>query len=153
MLNVKNQKGLTPLLVACERNHASIAKTLIDRGALPLTDKDQKSPLAVASFCGCEDVVSTLLELDFGKELLDVPDGTGATPLWLAARTGNAKMVRLLLDAGANATLPNQQGLSPEEAATKYKKTAVMDLFAYNIQVVKENGEETINTASEKGTP
>lgn len=129
-LNRKNGSGLTPLLVACERNHAEIARVLVDRGALPTCDKNGASPLAVAAFCGCYDVAKELLTLPFGIDLLNVPDEAGGcTPLWLAARTGNAKMVRLLLDAGADRTIPNREELTPEQAADKYKKQAVMDLF------------------------
>ena len=148
-LNMRNRNGLTPLLVACERNSAAIALKLIEAGALPLRDSNGACPLAVASFCGCDDVVEALLSIDdFGKQLLnDQDEAGGCTPLWLAARTGNAKMVRLLLDAGADATIKNSDGLTPEEAAIKYDKKKVMEIFGYDIKEVdaqssKETGDK-----------
>ena len=146
-LNMRNRNGLTPLMVACERNSAAIALKLIEAGALSLRDSNGACPLAVASFCGCDDVVEALLSIDFGKQLLNDQDKAGGcTPLWLASRTGNAKMVRLLLDAGADATIKNSDGLTPEEAAVKYDKKKVMEIFGYDIKEVdaqssKETGE------------
>jgi len=146
-LNMRNRNGLTPLLVACERNSAAIALKLIEGGALPLRDSNGACPLAVASFCGCDDVVEALLSIDVGKQLLnDQDEAGGCTPLWLAARTGNAKMVRLLLDAGADATIKNSEGLTPEEAAIKYDKKKVMDVFGYDIKEVDaQSSKETGN--------
>ena len=146
-LNMRNRNGLTPLLVACERNSAAIALKLVEAGALPIRDSNGKCPLAVASFCGCDDVVEALLSIEIGKQLLnDQDEAGGCTPLWLASRTGNAKMVRLLLDAGADATIKNNDGLTPEEAAIKYDKRKVMEIWGYDIKEVdaqssKETGD------------
>lgn len=149
-LNMRSSNGLTPLLVACERNNAPIAIKLIENGALPLRDSNGATPLAVAAFCGCDDVVTALLNIEFGKELVNVQDEAGGcTPLWLAARTGNAKMVRLLLDAGADAAIKNNDGLTAEDAAVKYEKKTVMEIFGYDIQEVKD-GEETTNTETDR---
>jgi ankyrin repeat protein len=149
-LNMRNKNGLTPLLVACERNLAPIALKLIEAGALPLSDSNGASPLAVAAFCGCDDVVEALLNIEFGKQLLNKQDDSGkCTPLWLAARTGNAKMVRLLLDAGADATLTNIDGLTPEEAAVKYDKKKVMEVFGYDIQEVTQEENAAVDDSNQ----
>ena len=37
----------------------------------------------------------------------------GKTPLWLAARTGNLKMTKLLVDACADATIRDHNSLTP----------------------------------------
>ena len=146
LINKRNSNGLTPLLVACERGHEIIACTLVKNGASPLRDKNGASPLAVAAFCGCLDVVEKLLELDFGKDLLNVRDGTGgSTPLWLAARTGNKKMVELLLQYGANQNITNKDELSPFEAAVKYEKRQVIEVFE---QISKANSSSTTSMQS-----
>ena len=129
-VNRVNGLGLTPLMIACERNQAKIAVKLIEHGALPISDSNGESPLAVASFCGCEDVVLELLELDFGKNLLNTANTkTGNTPLWLAARTGNEKMVRILMSHGADDSIPNKENLTPYQAAVQFKKQKVIDFF------------------------
>jgi ankyrin repeat protein len=130
-LNMNNAKGLTPLLVACERNFEKIVETLIARGAdLTQTDHNGRSSLAIASFCGCMDVMDTLLKSEEAKTLLlNQKDSNGCTPLWLAARTGNLKMVKRLMQVGADRDIADNDGISPEVAAAKFKKNDVVDFF------------------------
>ena len=130
-INAKNNAGLTPLIVACERNNVDIVKILMEEHGAGLTcDAKSRSPLAVASFCGCKDVVEYLLSNQTSAALINDVDENGCTPLWLAARTGDLTMVKMLIDAGANATIKNNEGLSPEEVAVKFKKEKVEQYFA-----------------------
>ncbi len=131
-VNIKNTKGLTPLLVACERNFANIVKELRARGAdMSKTDVNGRSSLAVASFCGCMDVTEVLLSDDDTKDLLlNGIDSNGCTPLWLAARTGNLKMVKCLIEAGADPNISDDTGLTPEAVSGKFNKNDVADFFA-----------------------
>ena len=131
-INTKNNNGLTPLIVACERNNVEIVKILLEYKAdVKACDAKERNPLAVAAFCGCKDVVEYLLSnSSITTTLINEKDENGCTPLWLASRTGDLAMVQLLIDAGADATLKNNEGLSPEEAATKFKKEKVQQYFA-----------------------
>jgi len=154
-LNATNNNGLTPLLVACERNSASTVEELILRrdASTLICDENGRSPLAVAAFCGCEDVVRMILSLMpmthdkpntnndsvdqdtsrivLGHEMIDHADKLGCTPLWLAARTGNAKMAQILVEAGADVTIQNNgdDGFTPENVAIKFKKEKVNAYF------------------------
>jgi len=162
-MNTKNKKGVTPLLVACERNSAAAVETLLRSGGIDLAlhlDEKGRSILAVASFCGCDDVVKMILSLmpntsDGGGEeekgaeesyvphtLLNQRDGQGCTPVWLASRTGNAKMVQILVEGGANLDMVDDVngdsgggggeesgGLTPEEVAVRFKKDKVCAYF------------------------
>jgi len=156
-LNATNNNGLTPLLVACERNSASTVEELILRrdASTLICDENGRSPLAVAAFCGCEDVVRMILSLMptttrdnkpstnidsvdqdtnrivVGHEMIDHADKLGCTPLWLAARTGNAKMAQILVEAGADVTIQNNgdDGFTPENVAIKFKKEKVNAYF------------------------
>jgi len=158
-LNTKNSNGLTPLLVACERNFATIVQELIYRGGIQLLticDNNGRSPLAIGVFCGCVDVVkmifSILLKDDetdtssnttkkMKETILNQKDNNGCTPLWLASRTGNVTMVEMLIreeqkKEEMNNTVLNSinvrddyDKLTPEEVAVKYKKDKVVDWF------------------------
>ena len=129
-LNTKNSKGLTPLMIACERNNVIILKELHKRGSILFTkDPTGRTPLAIASFCGCLDVAEYLLSLEEGKEILDIADNNECTPIWLAARTGNLKMLKLLIQAGADTSTKGAEGLSVREVAKKYKKDTIVDYF------------------------
>jgi len=89
-----------------------------------------RGPLAVASFCGCDDVVDYLLNRTDPSTLgLNCVDDNECTPLWLAARTGNVTMVKVLVEAGADATITDKDGLSPQDVASKFKKDKVEEYF------------------------
>ena len=129
-INKKNKFGLSPLIIACERNLPSVVDLLIKFDAdVNIRDSKGRHALAVAAFCGCDDVVRFLLQQM--KEspaialLLNEKDESGCTPLWLAARTGNLKMVELLIEAGADKTLSDNEGLTPHAVASKFNKEKV----------------------------
>ncbi|KAL3763946.1 hypothetical protein ACHAW5_004631 [Stephanodiscus triporus] len=133
----KNESGLSPLIVACERNLPSIVRTLLEHGAdLHARDARGRSALAVAAFCGCIDVVEYLLDcLDSttdgtSSSLLNAPDRDGKTPLLLAARTGNLKMTKLLVDAGADARIRDHGSLTLLDVAVKFKKENVIEYLS-----------------------
>jgi len=128
-LYTTNSKGLSPLMIACERNYDKIVQVLIQHGAIFDKDSKGRNPLAIAAFCGCTEVVQYLLTLDIGKSQLNESDNHKCTPLWLAARTGNAKMVKLLVEAGADLTVKNVDDMTAQEVALKYKKDNVIEYF------------------------
>jgi ankyrin repeat protein len=68
------------------------------------------------------------------SSLLNDVDNNGCTPLWLAARTGNLSMVKLLVDAGADATKKNKDDMSPLDVAVKFKKDAVGEFLSQMAQ-------------------
>ena len=141
-INRKNEAGLSPLIVACERNLPSIVELLLKHDAdISIQDSKGRNPLAVAAFCGCDDVVDFLLNKannnnDDGDAataittcLLNGTDDNGCTPLWLAARTGNLSMVKVLMDAGADCTIVNNDDMTPYNVAVKFKKDKVVEWF------------------------
>jgi ankyrin repeat protein len=135
-INTKNNAGLAPVIVACERNNVEIVKILVEYGAdVNTCDAKGRSTIAVASFCGCREVVEYLLSNPTTVSLINKTDETGCTPLWLAARTGDLTMVKMLIDAGADATMKNNEGLSPSEAAEKFKKEKVVQYFAEKVWI------------------
>ncbi len=126
-LNMCNSKGLSPILIACERNHLPLVKTLIEFNAQVVVDAKNRSLLAIASFCNCFDVAEYLLSVERFQFMLEQKDLNGCTPLWLAARTGNLRMVKLLLNKGADVSAVGAQGLSVFQVAEKFKKEAVVN--------------------------
>ncbi|KAL7542371.1 hypothetical protein ACHAXR_011763 [Thalassiosira sp. AJA248-18] len=131
-VNRKNKTGLSPLIIACERNLPSVAELLLQYGAdICVQDPKGRNPLAIAAFCGCNDTVEfLLLQTRTKKELLNQKDLNGCTPVWLAARTGNLSILKLLIDAGADAMVKDDEGLSPQDVAAKFKKEKVEEYFS-----------------------
>jgi len=143
VVNTPNQDGLTPLLVACERDDATLLQKLMSHKAnLAVDTTTGASPMAVAAFCGSKDVLAVLLamikEASSGNDdddallllLLEQPNTNGCTPLWLAARSGRPKVVEMLLQAGADPTVKNKDGISPTDIAIKHKREKVLELFS-----------------------
>jgi ankyrin repeat protein len=133
-INKKNNLGISPLIIACERNLPVIVELLIKHGAdVNIRDSKGRHALAVSAFCGCDDAVTFLLsqikQTSSIAFLLNEKDDAGCTPLWLAARTGNLKMVELLMDAGADESIADNEGLTPNDVAFKFKKEKVEEYF------------------------
>lgn len=107
VLTATNAKRVTPLGAAASAGNAELVGLLCERADAPTLaamkvgkDANGATPLAVAAFCKADAVVARLLQPDAGGAL-ELADSTGNTPLWLAAASGSAAVVRLLLDAGA----------------------------------------------------
>ena len=94
-----NRSGLTPLLIACERNDADVARRCLlineqtknndeANDLCAARDAHGNSALAVAAFCGSDQVVECLLQASHNATsallLNAASDTTGCTPLWLA---------------------------------------------------------------------
>lgn len=135
VLNLVNAKGVTPLLIACERDLATAARKLINLGADTCAKNATTgdSILAVAAFCGSSNVVELLLNKnDPNQPLLNVQSSVKSgctTPLWLATRAGHVNCARLLLEAGADASIMNKEGMTPLQAAEKYKRPDMVELL------------------------
>ena len=133
-INKQNAVGDTALHIACQNGYATIASVLVLNGAdLTIKNVLGKTPIEV-----CDDpALKAKLELHLAnvkkmfefvknnrtqdlQELLQtfrsvnlVDLTTGDTPLHIACQLGNKDIALLLLQAGANPTLKNNNGQTP----------------------------------------
>jgi ankyrin repeat protein len=90
-----------PLSLAAKYGHGEIAVLLLDKGAsINPTNVSEWTPLLMASAAGHAEIVELLLKRG-AKPNFD-PNPPGQPPLHAAARTGNPKIVRMLIESGAN---------------------------------------------------
>ena len=131
VINQPNRKGVTPLLIACERDDVTACQQLLQFGAMldVIDTVTGASPLAVAAFCGSDQVMDILLQADTTLQHLEQSNYNACTPLWLATRAGRDKIVKRLLDAGADPLKKNKNGLSAIDVAIKFKRESISDLF------------------------
>ena len=96
----------SPLMMASLRGQTEIVRKLIARDAD--VNKTGWTPLHYAATSAHLDIIELLLE---HHAYIDAESPNGTTPLMMAAQYGSPEAVKLLLDAGADASLKNQRGL------------------------------------------
>ena len=112
-IDVRDDKGMTPLHWLAVEGHASVAQWLVDEVGAELDLGDARygqSALHFAASKGHGRVAQQLLEL--GSDAL-CNDNAGWTPLHAAARTGSVEVARVIMEAlpagGADAAGPDGQ--------------------------------------------
>ena len=104
-VNCANVAGVTPLLYAANHGNKALVKVLLDEGADPdKTNNNGCTPLhwAVNSIAN-QEVVQLLMA--HGAEL-NKADNRGWTPLHVAAYHDVEDILNILLDGGADPTMP-----------------------------------------------
>ena len=140
-VNFKDDNDWTPLHKAAYGGHEAVMKLLLKHGAqVNSKSVNGYTPLHIAAQNGSEVVVKLLLEQDvqanFGSKyenaplteeargechmtvrLMDTKNWEGETPLFLAVTEGREKVVKLLLEQGAQTDLENKAGDTPLSVA------------------------------------
>lgn len=106
-VNALNQAGETPVMLAALRGRLPWVQALVRRGALI----NEAGFTALHYACSGPDNGVAAWLVSQGAEL-DARSPNGSTPLMMAAGYGSPDAVEVLLQAGANASLVNDKGLS-----------------------------------------
>ncbi|KAK6336859.1 hypothetical protein TWF718_009648 [Orbilia javanica] len=126
-LDARGGDGCTPLWIAALRGHKEVAKILISKGAdLEARDRNGCTPLWIAAASGHANIVRLLAEKNADLEAnnnsyfkwlpITLSDGVHIegnnryTPLWIAAINGHKKVVKLLMEKGADLETKDNNG-------------------------------------------
>ena len=105
VINVRDNSGCTPLLIAAQYGHADLAAFLIRKGANPnAVDDARDTALHWAAYKGSVPVCGLLMHLNGVDAQLTTKDTFGQTPLHLASLRGNTDVVRYLLEQAETST-------------------------------------------------
>lgn len=133
-VNAENRTQETPLMYLAVVGDVKRAQALIKRGA----DVNHLgwSPLHYAASKGHADMVKLLIA---NKAIVNAPSPDGTTPLMMAAYAGSDESVRILLDAGADATTRNLKNQNAADWARLHNQASLAKrLDQLNAKVLAE---------------
>ena len=122
---VRNAADESPLMFAALKGELALCQILIKKDAD--VNKPGWAPLHYAATNGHLDVMNLLLE---ENAYIDAASPNGTTPLMMAAHYSTEAAVKLLLDAGADPLLKNDQGLSALDFAHRGNHSASADIIS-----------------------
>ena len=110
-INLKNNKGITPIWEASFHGSLSVVKLLVSHGAdINQPDNEGITPLWIASF---HDHLSTVKYLVSLGADINQPDNEGKTPLWIVSLYGRLSNLKHLLSQGADIHRTDNEGMTP----------------------------------------
>ncbi|KAK1496691.1 hypothetical protein CCUS01_13270 [Colletotrichum cuscutae] len=132
-LEIRDNSGRTPLLLASINGFLKGAKLLIDAGANrnAQTFESKSTPLIAACSWGYQDVVEALLDHDSSNPSrradLNLQNADGATALHVAIIEGRHKIAELLLNVGVDVTIKDNNGQSTLHLASRQDHQSVVN--------------------------
>jgi ankyrin repeat protein len=119
-VNQANGAGETPLMLAALKGQQEWVRRLLLRGAY--VNHPGWTPLHYAASHASEAALPMVEALLAHHAYIDAESPNGTTPLMMAAQYGIEAVVEALLDAGADASLRNEQGLSALDFARRAER-------------------------------
>jgi ankyrin repeat protein len=135
-VNLKEADGQIPLHFSTKYGHLDVCRILLEHGAVVNTRSNTGStPFLEASKSGHTDVTWLLLDHNPDVNVCDSGDGQD-TPLHYAARRGQLKLARKLLELNAEVNSCNSSKHTPLFFASQYGHTYVVRLLLdYNADI------------------
>ena len=131
----RNAADESPLMMAALKGHAELARRLIARDAD--VNKPGWTPLHYASTSGQVAIIQLLLD---NHAYSDASSPNGTTPLMMAAFYGTPSAVKLLLEAGADPLLKNEQALTAIDFAHRNQRQESADIIAAFVRAKQPRG-------------
>jgi len=152
----QNKDGDTLLIYASGKGRKEATKILLNAGA-PVNEYGGQGDNALLR-AAAEDkpeVVAILLDAKADINSKGREAFLGATPLFLASSVGADKIVKLLLEKGADVDLANKKGVTPLMDAAYGSPRMVKILLQYNANPMlrDENGNSALRIARQSGQP
>ncbi|CAI8026334.1 Putative ankyrin repeat protein MM_0045, partial [Geodia barretti] len=142
-LNLQNQEGLTPLMIAARRGMADITKILLEgEHIMDIQEKGTGwSALRFSAERGYSATTEALLKAGANAHL---KDKNGDTAVIIAVKRCHPATLRELVRAGSDLNLQNQEGLTPLMIAARSWRTDITNILL--------EGENINLDIQEKGT-
>lgn len=119
-LELKAPNGNTALMMASYKRNVPVVKALLAKGAV--VNRPGYTALHFAAAAGDDEITRLLLE---HHAVIDAEAPARYTPLMMAAREGQESTVKVLLEAGADATRKNSESLTAAQIALRADKPRI----------------------------
>jgi len=140
---------LTPLQAASCAGHAAIVKKLLESKADPnLATSTGKTPLFLATKHGRDDVARLLVQ---GGARPDTADAGGNTALMAASKRGNHSLAEFMLKHGSSAHIGNREGETALMMASDAKMAKMLVDAGANPSQKNKSGETALQAAERNG--
>jgi len=134
-VEARSRQDESPLMLASLQGLTEVCQQLIAKGAD--VNKPGWAPLHYAATRGHLAVMTLLLD---NHAYIDAASPNGSTPLMMAAHYGTPAAVKLLLEAGADPMLKNEQGLSAIDFAQRANRPDSAEIIAAFIRARQPKG-------------
>lgn len=146
-IEIKNKKGLTPLMIALSKASINYIKLLLDHGAdVNATNDEGDTPLMIATKKGYTPVKFLFNNVPKLNIKINAINNQGDNALMLAIkksdnrineydisiRNAQISMIQLLIDKGININIKNNDGLTPLLKATQSNRPDIVHLLIKN---------------------
>lgn len=126
-LDVKDDRGYTPLIIAAYNSQYEAVKALLYAGAdSNAADNSGNTALMGACFKGYADIAQLLITN--GADVNAV-HSNGGTALMFAVMFGRNDIIKTLIDNGADVTLKDNRGLDVVDIAFQQGNKAALDIL------------------------
>jgi ankyrin repeat protein len=128
VLDQQDKGWETALFYASRHGRTPVVRLLLERGADPTVASTLGSiPLVHASSGGHIEIVRCLLGHPSAAATINQVERWGQTALWFASANGRVRVVRALLEQGADPTIASRDGRTPMAAARQYRRPACLE--------------------------
>ncbi len=113
-LNSVNENGFSPLIIATYKNQIKVVEFLLKNNADVNFDSPEGTALIGACYKGNFEIVELLIQ---NKANVNVVGGNNISPLIFAVQSKNKKLVKLLVQNGADQTIKDSAGRTAKDYA------------------------------------
>ena len=126
LINVTNDKGYSPLVLATYHGHLDAVNFLLDHGAEANTKSLYGTPLMAAVVKGYYEITARILKSDVD---VNNSDQNGTTALHYAVMYKNYTLTKLLVSYEANPLVKDNRGVTPLDYANMYNDKELQKLL------------------------